>query len=72
MYLTDIDTAHINTSLTTGITIPFDVNFHIKFRILCSNPSRGQMSKALLEAELERSEESAEAEDLMKPRWGKQ
>lgn len=38
MYLTDINTAHINTGLTTDITIPFDVNFHIKFRILCSNP----------------------------------
>lgn len=38
MYMTDIDTAHINSVLTTDITIPFDVNFHIKFRILCSNP----------------------------------
>lgn len=38
MYMTDIDTAHINSVLTTVITIPFDVNFHIKFRILCSNP----------------------------------
>lgn len=37
MYLTDIDTAHINTGLTTDTTIPSDVNFHIKFRILCSN-----------------------------------
>lgn len=38
MYLTDIDTTHINADLTTDITIPLDVNFHIKFRILCSNP----------------------------------
>lgn len=38
MYLTDTDTAHINTGPTTDITIPSDVNFHIKFRILCSNP----------------------------------
>lgn len=38
MYLTDTDTAHINTGVTTDITILFDVNFHIKFRILCCNP----------------------------------
>jgi len=38
MYLTDTDTAHINTGLTTDITIPSDVNFHIKFTIWCSNP----------------------------------
>lgn len=33
MYLTDMDTTHINTGLTTDITIPLDVNFHIKLRI---------------------------------------
>lgn len=38
MYLTDTDTTHINTGLTTDITIPLDVNFHIKLRILCRNP----------------------------------
>lgn len=37
MSLADIDTAYINTDLTTGITIPFNVDFHIKFRILCSS-----------------------------------
>lgn len=38
MYLTDVDTAHINTGPTTDITVTSDVNFHIKFRMLCSNP----------------------------------
>lgn len=38
MYMTDIDTEHINSVLTTAIAILFDVNFHIKFRILYTNP----------------------------------